>query len=130
MSEWMEYLYMQQPKPTNATGVEVTISVLDPNGNSYDVGTATSDASGNYKLMFTPEVPGDYTVVATFAGSESYYSSFAETALGVSEAPESTPQPTPMSASLADLYFLPMSIGIIIAIVVVGLLLFLLLRKR
>jgi hypothetical protein len=40
---WMEYVYMQQPRPTNATGVDVTISVLDPNGNCYDVTTTTSD---------------------------------------------------------------------------------------
>ncbi len=130
MTQWMEYLYQQQPKPTNATGVKVTISVLDPNNNSYDVGTTTSDASGNYKLTFTPPVPGEYTIIATFAGSESYYSSSAETNIGVNEAPAATAPPTPPPASLADIYFLPMSIGIIIAIVVVGLLLFLLLRKR
>ena len=40
---WMEYVYMQQPRPTKATGVDVTISVLDPNGNCYDVTTTTSD---------------------------------------------------------------------------------------
>ena len=43
---WMEYVYMKQPAPTNATGVEVTISVVDPNGNYYNVGTTTSDTSG------------------------------------------------------------------------------------
>jgi hypothetical protein len=130
MSAWMEYLYQQQSKPANATGVKVTISVLDPNNNVYDVGTTTSDASGNYKLMFTPQVPGEYTIVASFAGSESYYSSSAETNIGVNEAPVATAPPTPPPASLADIYFLPMSVGIIIAIVAVGLLLFLLLRKR
>ena len=30
MSGWMQYVYMQQPEPTNATGVPVTISVVDP----------------------------------------------------------------------------------------------------
>ena len=39
-----------QPAPTNVTGVEVTISVVDPNGNYYNVGTTTSDTSGNFKL--------------------------------------------------------------------------------
>jgi PQQ-like domain len=131
MSAWMEYLYMQQPLPTNATGVEVIIEALDPNNNYYEIGRTTSDAAGLFKLSFTPQVPGDYTVVVRFAGSDSYFSSFAETALTVSEAPAPTATPTPQPASLADIYFLPMSIGIIIAIVVVGVILaLLLLRKR
>ena len=130
MGEWMEYVYMQKPKPADVTGVEVVISVLDPNGNCYEVGTAVSDASGMFKLAFDPEVPGEYTVVATFAGSEGYWPSEAETALYVEEAPAATPAPTPEPESVADLYFVPMSIGTIVAIIVVGLVLVLLLRKR
>jgi outer membrane protein assembly factor BamB len=129
-SEWMEYVYMQKPRPTNATGVDVIISVVDPNGNCYEVGTATSDASGMFTLSFVPEVPGDYTVFATFDGSNSYYGSFAETSLTVEDAPASTPESTPMPESAADLYFLPVSIGMIVAIVIVLVLLVLLYRKR
>ncbi len=33
MSEWMGYVYQQQPEPTNFTGVPVTIAVTDSNGN-------------------------------------------------------------------------------------------------
>ncbi len=130
MGEWMEYVYMQKPLPANVTGVEVIIHVLDPNGNSYEVGRTTSRASGSFKLTFEPQVPGEYTVVATFAGSESYWQSQAETALYVEEAPPPTPAPTPMPASTADLYFVPTSIGIIVAVIVVGLVLSLMLRKR
>jgi hypothetical protein len=130
MGDWMEYVYMQKPKPTDATGVEVIVSVVDPNNNIYEVGRTTGDADGFFKLSFTPEVPGEYTVIATFDGSESYYGSFAKTAIKVEEAPAATPEPTPMPASAADLYFVPAVIGIIVAIIVVGLLLFLLLRKR
>jgi len=94
MQAWMEYLYMQQSMPTNATGVEVTLDALDPNGNFVHIGTVTSDISGLYSYMWeTPEVPGKYTVIATFAGSESYYSSYAETAMGISEAPPVTSPP-------------------------------------
>jgi hypothetical protein len=126
----MEYVYQQKPRPTDITGVEVIVSVLDPNTNCYEVGRATSDENGMFKLMFTPEVPGEYSVFATFEGSEGYWPSQAETSIGVSEAPAATPAPTPMPASAADLYFVPAVIGIIVAIIVVGLLLFLLLRKR
>jgi hypothetical protein len=130
MSAWMEYLYMQQPKPTNATGVNVTVSVLDPNNNEYEVGTTTSDASGMFKLAFTPQVPGEYTIIASFAGSESYYSSTAETAISVSEAPAATSPPATPPASLADIYFLPMSIVTLIAVIVAIMVMVLMLRKR
>ncbi|MCW4053296.1 MAG: hypothetical protein NWE84_00030 [Candidatus Bathyarchaeota archaeon] len=131
MTDWMCYVYKQFERPADVTGVEVVVSVLDPNNNCYEVGRTTSDASGGFKLAFEPEVPGEYTVIATFEGSRSYYGSFAETYLFVEEAPAATPVPTPMPESVADLYFLPMSIGTIIAIVIVLVLLVLMMfRKR
>ena len=33
MSQFMEDVYMQQPMPTNTTGVPVTLTVIDPNHN-------------------------------------------------------------------------------------------------
>lgn len=131
MTPWMEYLYMQQPKPANAKGVDVTIDVIDANNNYRNIGTATTDINGFFSYMWTPDITGKFTVIATFVGSESYWPSYTETAFGVMEAPEPTQAPTAPPASLADIYFLPMSIGIIIAIVVVGAILaLLLLRKR
>jgi hypothetical protein len=130
MSAWMEYLFMNQGRPADAKGVEVVLETLDPNGNFYEIGNTTSDASGMFKLMFTPQVPGEYTIIATFKGSESYWGSHAETAIGVAEAPEPTPAPTPTPAPMTDTYVMGFGIGMIIAIVIVGLLLFLLLRKR
>ena len=129
-SAWMEYVYMKQEKPTNATGVPVTVSVLDPNGNTYDVGTATSDIGGAFQLAFSPQVPGEYIIYATFEGSGSYYKSSAETAVSV-ESAAATPTATPAPAqSIADQYLLPGIIGIIIAIIVVGAVIILTLRKR
>jgi hypothetical protein len=124
---WMEYMYLQQAMPTSAKGVEVSLDAIDPNNNFVHIATVTSDSSGMYKKMFTPEVPGEYTIIATFAGSESYYSSYAETALGVSPAPETTPPPeTPPAPD-----FTPTIVGtgivIIAAVAVVGFLLF---RKK
>jgi hypothetical protein len=130
MSAWMEYIYMKQEKPTNATGVSVIVSVVDPNGNVYNVGTTTSDANGAFKLAFTPQVPGEYTILASFAGSGSYYGSSAETAVYVDQA-AATPTPTAEPAqSIADQYFLPAIAGIIVAIVVCFAITIVLLRKR
>jgi len=131
MSDWMLYVYKQFPRPANATGVEVVLEVLDPNDNFYEVGRATSDASGFFSCEFIPEVPGKYTVIATFEGSKSYYGSFAETALIVEEAPQPTPAPTPTPVPMSEAYFVPAITGIIVAIAIVGVLLaLLLLRKR
>jgi hypothetical protein len=130
MKDWMEYVYQQKPRPTDVTGVEVILSVLDPNTNFYEVGRTTSDENGMFKLMFTPEVPGEYTILATFAGSEGYWGSYAQTAIGVNEAPAATPEPTPTPASMTDTYVLGLGIGAIIAIVVIGLVIILMLRRR
>jgi PQQ-like domain len=131
MSGWMEYLHMQQPLPADVKGVQVTLSVIDSNGNHRNIGIATSDAKGFFSYMWTPDIPGKYTVIATFAGSESYYSSSAETAFGVEEPiSATTPEPTQAPVSTADQYFLPMTIGIIASIAVVGALMLLQLRKK
>jgi outer membrane protein assembly factor BamB len=130
MQAWMEYLYMQQPKPTNATGVPIQIFVVDANGNYRSIGTATSDATGFYSLQWKPDVTGKYTVYAMFAGTQSYWPSQATTAFAVDE-PAATQAPVATVApSMADQYFLPMSIGIIIAIIMVGLATVLALKKK
>ena len=130
MSDWMLYVYKQFAKPADVMGVDVTISVLDPNGNYYDVATATSDDSGFYHVVFTPPVPGEYKIVAAFTGSNSYYGSYAETAVNVAEAPTAIAEPTPTPASMTDTYVLGIGAGSIIAIVAIGLLVILMLRKR
>jgi hypothetical protein len=127
-SAWMEYLYMQQAMPQNAKGVEVSLDAVDPNNNFVHIGTATSDASGTFGYMFTPEVPGKYQIIATFAGTNSYYGSFAETYIGVDEAPEETVAPAPViSLPPFDTYLIGTTVAIIIAIAIVGILL---LRKK
>jgi hypothetical protein len=138
MSEWMEYLYMQQPCPQNVQGVEVKLETLDPNGNFYEIGTVTSDASGMYKLLWEPPVPGEYTIIATFKGSESYWSSFAETAIGVTEAPSPAqsmePELTaPESVEATEAPLITTEIAIIVAVAVaciIGIVAFWAIRKR
>jgi PQQ-like domain len=130
MSTWMEYVYMQQPKPADIVGVEVVVEVLDSNHNYYEVGRTTSDENGFFKLAFTPQVPGEYSIYARFAGSESYWPSSAVTAINVEEAPAATATPSPAPASLADQYILPGIGGIIAAIAIVGIVLALLTMRK
>ncbi len=100
MEQWMEYLYKQQAMPTNATGVPVTLTALDPNNNTENIGTVTSDPTGLFSAMWTPPVPGKYTIIASFGGSNSYGASYAETVLGVAKAPAAqVPITTPAPAA-------------------------------
>ena len=127
MTEWMEYKYHQRSKPTNVQGVEVILDVIDSNGNFRPIGTTTSDVNGFYSLNWKPDIEGTYTVIAKFAGTESYWPSQAVTAFAVDQAP---PQPTEQpvaSVPPTDMYVLGMGIAIIIAIALLGILL---LRKR
>jgi hypothetical protein len=127
MSAWMEYVYMQQSFPPSATGVTVTLDVVDANGNYRSIGTATTDTSGTFSYMWKPDIPGKYTLIATFQGSESYYASYAETAFGVTEAPTATPTPTPLTLPPTETYFAVSTIAIIIAIAIAAVLI---LRKK
>jgi len=129
-SAWMAYVYMQKPRPTNATGVEVTLSAVDSNGNTRDIGTTTANADGFFSYDWMPDIDGKYTVQATFAGSESYWPSHASTAFNVDPAP---PTATPTEApaqSVTDTYFVPAVAAIIVAIAIVGALLAMLLLKK
>jgi hypothetical protein len=131
MKDWMGYVYQQKPVPTNFTGVTVSLYVTDSNGNYRQIGETTTNANGKYSFTWIPDIPGDFTIHAVFAGTNAYWPSSDTTSFTVGATPEATPQPTPTPASMADLYFMPMSVGMIIAIVaVIALLALLLLRKR
>jgi hypothetical protein len=131
-SRWMEYVYQQQPIPKNTVGVPVTISVLDSNNNYRTIGTTTSDLYGSFGLTWTPDIPGSFTVIASFAGSNSYFPSSASTYIHASNPPATSTPITTAQANLATtsdvaMYLVVGVIAIIIAIAIVGLLI---LRKH
>ena len=134
MDAWMAYLYQQQPFPTNAIGVPVTLDAIDPNGNFVHLGDATSDASGFYSFQVNPDMlsagPGTYKVIATFPGSNSYGSSYSESALTLNAAPAATAAPTPEPQSIADTYFVPAIAAFFIFVAIIGTARILMLRKR
>ena len=119
-SAWMEYVYMQKPRPTDTTGVPITLSVVDANGNYREIGTTTSDADGFFAFNWKPDIEGQYTVYASFGGSESYWPSHAVTAFAVDPAAANTRTNRRTSESAADMYFVPAVAGIIVAIAMVS----------
>jgi hypothetical protein len=129
MSAWMEYLHMQHQIPMNVVGVPVSIDAVDPNGNAIHIATVTSDMSGTFGYLWKPDIPGSFTVTATFLGDDSYGSSWAETHVGVVQAAAATPSPTTSSLAAPpyEMYTIGSAVAIIIAIAIVGVLI---LRKK
>jgi hypothetical protein len=131
MKDWMGYVYQQQVAPTNFTGITVSISVIDSNNNFRPIGTATTDSEGQYTLSWLPDISGDYTVVASFAGTNGYWPSSAETSFTVEAATPTATPATPSPQPVSETYFVPAIAGLFVAIIIVGALLaVLLLRKR
>ncbi|MCL5877355.1 MAG: PQQ-binding-like beta-propeller repeat protein [Candidatus Bathyarchaeota archaeon] len=127
ISDWMLYTYKQFARPANTSGVPVTISVVDSNGNYRSIGTTTSSSDGFYSLNWVPDIPGEFHVHASFDGSAAYYGSHAETAFMVEE-PQPTATATPIQASPPyEMYIVGMCIAVIIAVAVATVLI---IRKR
>ena len=137
MTTYMEYIHMQQPidglwHNITVTGVPVSIDAVDPNGNSMHIGTATSDVSGIFAYTWTPAIAGNYKIMATFIGSNSYGSSYGETAATVVNAPAITSTATPNQATAAttsDVMTFSL-IGAIIVIIALAIVAVLLLKRK
>jgi len=128
VSDWMLYAYKQFTRPTNASGVEVTLNVLDANGNFRTIGTTTSSTDGFYSFAWTPDISGAYKVYANFAGSNAYYGSQAESAFTVEEEPAPIATTIPQTSTPPyDLYIIAMGVAIIIALAIATLLI---IKKR
>jgi len=102
MSPWMEYVYMQQIKPDVVGGVNVELYAIDETGQATYIDTVCTDPlnGGIFRLLWTPPKQGTYIISAVFRGTESYYSSNAQTTIGVTAAPPAAPTPaTPEQVS-------------------------------
>ena len=120
MTEWMEYLYFQSPKPEDAKGVPVKLAYQLSDGSWKDIDQVISDDHGNFGYLWTPPNKGTYLVKAFFLGSESYGSSSATTYIGIGTWP--APDKTDLtgledSISSQTTYILIILVLVIIAIV-------------
>ena len=131
MSQWMSYVYQQQPMPTNFTGVPVNLYVLDSNHNYRPIGTTTTDQSGFYTLTWTPDIPGNYTVYANFAGTNGYWPSSAETSFNVMTVqPTATPTASPIGNFASNTTLEYGIVALAIVIVIIGAVIALLVTKK
>ncbi|MGE5637324.1 MAG: PQQ-binding-like beta-propeller repeat protein, partial [Chloroflexota bacterium] len=127
MSEWMNHLHTQGPIPTNVIGVPVSIDAVDPNNNFVNIAKVTTDMSGTFSYVWTPTITGPYKITATFAGDDSYGSSYAQTAAIVVNAPQAPATPEPIQINAATptdvmTYSLIAAIAVIIALAIVAVL--------
>jgi hypothetical protein len=139
MTTQMEYLHMQMPigglwGNATMTGVQVKLSAIDPNGNSIDIGTATTDPyHGTFSFAWTPNTQGQYNVMATFMGSDAYGSSSAATGIVVG-APASTAAPstaTPINNDAVNNTIIMSAIAVGVAVIIaVAIATILILRKH
>ncbi len=138
MATWMDYLHFQMPidgiyHNAVVNGVPVSIDALDPNNNVVHIGTATSDQSGTYSFTWTPTTTGTYKISASFAGSDSYGSSSAETAAVVvaehAVSPTPTSSPTEGLVKTSDLMTY-IVVAVIVMIIALAIATLLILRKH
>ena len=125
MTTQMEYLHIQQPisgiyQNSTITGVPVTLTALDPNGNTQDIGTVvTNGYYGTFSKTWIPTLEGDYQIIASFAGDDSYGRSGAATGITVGSAP-TTPATTPPEAVIPDNTMTIIAAAIGLAIVIIA----------
>jgi hypothetical protein len=131
MTAFMESVYMQQPMPHDITGVPVTFSVIDANGNYRTIGSTTSNGLGDYSFTWKPDISGNYTVYATFAGTNGYYGSTASAGFYASAA-GATPAPTatPLTGLASNTTVMYIGIAIIIVIIIIGAVLAILVTRK
>jgi outer membrane protein assembly factor BamB len=101
--QWMGYLYMNKPKPTNASGVTVFLQAKTSDGSIIDITHVQSDSYGQYVYTWIPPAQDTYKIIASFEGSKSYFASSGECGLSVGPAaavaPIVVPTPTPVSTA-------------------------------
>jgi hypothetical protein len=132
----MEYLHLQQPiggiwQNESITGVPVSLSAYGSDGTVIDLGTVTTNGYyGTFSKAWTPPKQDTYTIMANFAADDSYGSSMATTTVTVGPAPEEVVIPPATEPIDYTMTIIGAAIAAIIAVAIVGLLIFLGLRKR
>jgi hypothetical protein len=124
MTAQMEYLHMQHPinglyQNATITGVPVILTAIHTDGSSEDIGTVITDGYyGTFSKSWIPQKEGDYKIIASFAGDDSYGSSAGATGFSVGPAPvapEIPEQITPIDYTMTVV-----GVGIALAIIIIA----------
>jgi len=118
MSDWMRYVYKQFPLDPMAkiNGVWVSFEAIDPEGNFVSIGGTTTDGrTGMFSIPWKPDKPGLWTILLTFPGSKSYYSSYAMTTVLVEG-----PAPSAIQASVQSIqaFMQPLAIALLVLVII------------
>ncbi|MGE5637678.1 MAG: PQQ-binding-like beta-propeller repeat protein, partial [Chloroflexota bacterium] len=138
MSTWMAHLHWQWPidgflHNETITGVPVILTALQSDGSSIDIGTVTTDGYyGTFSKTWTPPGEGDYKIIASFAGDDSYGSSAASTAISVGPAPITPDTGNQQQITVPDytMTILGVGIAVIMAVIISVAIAVLILKKR
>ncbi len=126
----MEYLHMQMPigglfNNETLTGVPVSLTAIGSDGSFVDIGTVTTEGYyGTFSKTWTPPNEGDYKIVASFAGDNSYGSSGAATAVSVGPATAEIVIPEQVTPPDYTMAILGSAIAVIIAVALATVLLY------
>lgn len=73
------------------TGVPIALTAIGSDSSYVDLGTVIIDGYyGTFTKTWVPDKEGDYKIIASFVGDDSYGSSGAATAISVGPAPTTT----------------------------------------
>jgi len=136
MSTYMEFLHQQRPidgfyHNVTVTGVPISLDAVDPNNNYVHLGTVTSDEKGNFGLSWTPTIAGQYKITATFAGDDSYGTSWATTYASVSDGPTAAPTQQPLTFdAVNNTVMMTVVAGVIVIFIAIAVVGAMILRKK
>ncbi|HLN46125.1 MAG TPA: PQQ-binding-like beta-propeller repeat protein [Candidatus Sulfotelmatobacter sp.] len=133
MSTQMQYLHKQMPidglwHNETIIGVPVALTAISTDGASTDLGTVTTDGYyGTFTKTWIPDKEGDYKIIASFAGDDSYSSSSASTVISVG--PTAAEITIPEQVLPQDYIMTIIGVGIVV-VIAVAISTVLILRKR
>jgi hypothetical protein len=109
-------------------GVPVALTAISTDGASTDLGTVTTDGYyGTFTKTWIPDKEGDYKIIASFAGDDSYSSSSASTVISVG--PTAAEITIPEQVLPQDYTMTIIGVGIVV-VIAVAISTVLILRKR